>query len=77
MLPRDQRLFEEDVQTAPYRFGVANGLWAQAESRTRQTARRGRRRILDPGEEGAAQYREMAEGQAGKPVRDGVPGDRF
>jgi hypothetical protein len=30
MLPPDQRLFEADVQSAPYRIGVAKGLWAVA-----------------------------------------------
>ena len=105
MLPPDQRLFEEDVQSAPYRIGVAKGLWAQAEADTlpdgaawpkaylwmaaapERCARSllcraepvglqvggADRGVLGPGEEGAARNREMAEGQAGKPVRDGVP----
>ncbi|MGB8840127.1 MAG: hypothetical protein WCC64_03565 [Aliidongia sp.] len=77
MLPPDQRLFEEDVQTAPYRIGVAKGLWAQAESHTLPDGAAWPKAYFGPGEEGAARYREMAEGQAGKPVRDGVPGDRI
>jgi hypothetical protein len=32
MLPPDQRLFEEDLQSAPYRMGVRKGLWGQAET---------------------------------------------
>ena len=32
MLPPDQRLFEADLQSAPYRIGVTKGRWAQAEA---------------------------------------------
>lgn len=32
MLPPDQRLFEADLQSAPYRSGAAKGLWARAEA---------------------------------------------
>jgi hypothetical protein len=32
MFPPDQRLFEADLQSAPYRIGAAKGLWAQAEA---------------------------------------------
>jgi hypothetical protein len=32
MLPPDQRQFEEDLQSAPYRIGAAKGLWGQAET---------------------------------------------
>jgi hypothetical protein len=32
MPPPDQRLFEEDVQSAPYRIGAAKGLWGKAAS---------------------------------------------
>jgi hypothetical protein len=32
MLAPDQRLFEADVEGAPFRIGVTKGLWAQAET---------------------------------------------
>jgi hypothetical protein len=31
MLSPDQRLFEEDVQSAPFRIGVAKRMWGQVE----------------------------------------------
>jgi hypothetical protein len=32
MLSPDQRLLEEDAQSAPFRIGASKGLWGQAES---------------------------------------------
>jgi hypothetical protein len=35
MLPPDQRLFESDLKSAPYRNGVAKGLWGMTEANLR------------------------------------------
>jgi hypothetical protein len=34
MLPPDQRLFEEDLQSVPYRIGAAKGRWGPADATT-------------------------------------------